>query len=351
MLNLKLPRELQHLLTRQCYKNHINFRTIVSAEFVNRDAWQSRLSAPVFKQVKMQEYFMTLDKKFTQEFRGSAIDVDIFANNVENSVQAEHMEELLFKLRRTPHTLHTLESTHHAAVRAMLDYGAAENLVKMLDDRMNYGLFLDEYSAVLTLDKLLESRDYQGAARCASQLMMQEEDFKLANSLGNLACWKYISSGREVDWFYPDEIQVDETPDEVVRVRVRTVPNRYTDHHFDLRDPDRVLGKTLIHFNTNSSDIVGRSLMLLGEHLFGAEDSVVAKLSAGGEVAKSVLDILEQSKSDKVVDALKTAKPSDIDLDAKLLEQVQAELNKNGDQMIQDQKNIYQQWSTLCVYA
>ena len=62
----------------------------------------------------------------------------------------------------------------------------------------------------------------------------------------------------QVDWFFPDEIQVDENPDEVIRVRVKTVPNKYTDDHFDLRDPDRILGKTFIHFNKNSNDIVSR---------------------------------------------------------------------------------------------
>jgi hypothetical protein len=135
MMNALLPRELKNVLCRQNFRNHLQLRTLVSSEFMNQDAWQTRLAAPVFKNIKMQEYFTTLDKKFTHEFRGSAVDVDIFANNVQNSIQAEHMEELLFKLRRTPHTLHTLESTHHAAVRAMLDYGETENLVKMLDDR------------------------------------------------------------------------------------------------------------------------------------------------------------------------------------------------------------------------
>ena len=36
---------------------------------------------------------------------------------------------------------------------------------------------------------------------------------------GNLACYKYLRSGREDAWFYPEEIQVDEDPDEIVRVR------------------------------------------------------------------------------------------------------------------------------------
>jgi len=344
MLNLKIPREFQNLLAKHCYKNHIQFRSIVSAEFSNRNAWQARLAAPVFKQIKMQDYFVTLDKKFTQEFRGSAIDVDIFANNVQNSSQAEHMEELMFKLRRTPHTLHTLDSTHHAAVRAMLDFGSSENLVKMLDDRMNYGLFLDEYSAVLVLDKFLDIGDNQAAARCASQLMLQEENFKIANALGNLACWRYISSSEKVDWFFPDEIQVDENPDEVIRVRVKTVPNKYTDDHFDLRDPDRILGKTFIHFNKNSNDIVSRSLFVLGEHLFGSEDSVIAKLKDGGEVAKAVLEILQQSSKENIVEAAKSAKSADIDIDARLLEVANSEIKEDAANMIQQQKDIYQKW-------
>ena len=35
----------------------------------------------------MGEYFVELDKKFTNEYRGSAVDVDIFANNVKTDSQ------------------------------------------------------------------------------------------------------------------------------------------------------------------------------------------------------------------------------------------------------------------------
>jgi hypothetical protein len=41
-------------------------------------------------------------------------------------------QELLHKFRRTPNTLHTAPSTHHAAVRAMLEHGEIPNLIKML---------------------------------------------------------------------------------------------------------------------------------------------------------------------------------------------------------------------------
>ena len=36
------------------------------------------------------------------------------------------------------------------------------------------------------------------------------------------------------------------------------VPNNYKDNHFDLKDPDRILGKCFIHFNRNAEDRVGR---------------------------------------------------------------------------------------------
>jgi hypothetical protein len=41
--------------------------------------------------------------------------------------------------------------------------------------------------------------------------------------------------------------------------RVKMVPNDYRDDHFDLRDPDHILGKTLVHCNRDKLDsVIGR---------------------------------------------------------------------------------------------
>jgi len=320
-------------------------RTIVSQSLEIKEAWQERLKAPVFQKINMGEYFVSLERKFSHEYRGSAVDVDIFANNVNSEAQAEHMEELLHKLRRTPHTVHTLESTNHAAVRAMLDHGELSNLVKMLDDRLNYGLFLDEYTAILTLDKLLDSGELKAAARCASQLMLQEEDFPLPSALGNLACYKYLRSGREDAWFYPEEIQVDEDPDEIVRVRVPMVPNNYKDNHFDLKDPDRILGKCFIHFNRNAEDRVGRSLLLLGKYMFGDIDDSVTMLGTEEEVATEVLAVLKGSDNPEVVSAAEAATPIEIDLVQALEARCKEISSSDSAALAERQKNIYCQWN------
>merc|ERR1719481_936743 len=119
------------------------------------------------------------------------------------------MEELLYKLRRTPHTVYSPESTNHAVIRALVRYGTERehlvHLLKMLDDRLNYGLFLDSYTAVLLLDFLLEKGELAGGARVASHLMLQEDSEPLAVSLANLAVWRYVASGRTEAWYDKSE--------------------------------------------------------------------------------------------------------------------------------------------------
>ena len=54
-------------------------RSLVSQSFHCREEWNARLASPIFEKLKLGEYFVELDKKFSSEYRGSAVDVDIFA--------------------------------------------------------------------------------------------------------------------------------------------------------------------------------------------------------------------------------------------------------------------------------
>jgi len=174
--------------------------------------------------------------------------------------------------------------------------------------------------------------------------MLQEQNFPLPCALGNLSCWKYFSSGREEPWFYPEEIVVDEEPDEVVRVRVQVVPNNYKDDHFDLRDPDRILGKTLIFFNREPEDTAGRSLLLLGHYLFGNMEDVVRMLGEG-EVAQSVLEAIKASENPDVKAAAEAATSVQLDLNQILEDKCKALSENVASDLAEEQKKIYHQWN------
>jgi len=295
------------------------------------------LASPIFSKLRMNEYFVELDRKFTNEMRGSALDVDIYSNNVNNETDAEHMEELLHKLRRTPHTVHMAPSTGHAAVRGMLEHGQADHLLSMLDDRINYGLFFDNYTQVLALDTFLEKGRDMEAARVASHLMLQEDSEPMATSLGRLAVWKFWSGGME-GW---EEQKEEEDDGEVVRVRVKMVPNNYTDDHFDLRDPKIILGKTMYYLGKlGEGEAVNKSLMALGLKLMGKDGELAEFVKKCGRknLAASVLEGLGDV-GEGVTSNLA------LDMTEELEKAAKATVEKHQADLIKNQKELYKKWN------
>ena len=330
-------------------------RGLVSPAFHCTEAWADRLASPVFQKIKLGEYFVELDRKFSQEYRGSALDVDIFAQAAQTPSECEQLEELLYKLRRTPHTVHSPPSTNHAALRALLQAeqhpeGGEEQLqhiVKMLDDRINYGLFLDDYTAVLVLDSMLEKEKLVEGARVASHLMLQEEDRDgLAASLANLAVWRYCQRGRASPWFYEGELEVDETPDEVIRVRAKgSVPNNYNDQHFDLRDPNQITGKTLVYLNYSDSDL-NKSLRALGLVLWGKDEEV--RSLGQFSIAESVLEIInEVSTNEELKSYLESQAKDPVNVDEALLRLSQENISQHEAELVDRQKKLYKEWISL----
>ena len=55
------------------------------------------MSSPVLQKVDLDTFFFDVERKFNKEKRGSAVDVDIFANKASpaDEAQLEHVEELV----------------------------------------------------------------------------------------------------------------------------------------------------------------------------------------------------------------------------------------------------------------
>ncbi|CAG0885475.1 unnamed protein product [Cyprideis torosa] len=169
-------------------------------------------------------------------------------------------------------------------------------LMRVLDDRVNYGVFLDDASSVLLLQHLIQRENFGDAARASTFLMLQEElDLNpMATTLSLLACHLAVRRGSAVEadegakpglfWEY-EEPPAEEEDEENVEyrkikalesnallnhplwlARVEGVRNSlkgvhkgpgasrelsfmsipYFDDHFDLRQPRHLVGKTLV---------------------------------------------------------------------------------------------------------
>jgi len=228
--------------------------------------------------------------------------VDLYANRFTDDENLEELEELLHRLRRSPATADALPSTSHAVIRAYLNAGRIDDLMRILNDRWNYGIFVDFHIANILMDEFLKQGNHRDAAKVASLLML-EEDFgsPTSCSLAMVSCLKYIQNPTPEPWDSPAK----EESDEEVKIRLFNLRNPYFDDHFDLTNANHVVGKTVALASRQllGDDVLRKSAELIGWAMYGKWDKVesllkqctVSKTSVAEEAVNQLLDLCEKA--------------------------------------------------------
>lgn len=265
------------LISQTCQKiinlpaSNICCRTLLSEAYKCSTSWNNRLSSPIFQKVDPDKLYYELENNFGPNGKATAIDVDIYANSVNNIDHLDSLADLLHKLRLSRETSNTLDSTSHAVIRIFHDLGEHNELLTILNDRINYGIFLDPFTSNILLDHFIESKDFTSAAKIASMLMLQEDFTNDINkSLSLHACLQYIQNPTPFEPIVEEPVVKETKPQgkkkqEEIRVRVRFLRNEFFDDHFDLRDGHLLVGKTLHMIGQNlGMNKIGNSCSLLG---------------------------------------------------------------------------------------
>ncbi|KAM7311344.1 28S ribosomal protein S27, mitochondrial [Ixodes scapularis] len=276
-------------------------RTILSDAYYCRDAWNERLEDPVLRNVDIDKYFVELSKKFGSKTKASAVDVDIYLNKITNKDYAVEFENVLNRLRRSRNSADTLPSTPAAAVRFFLESEQHDVLMKILQNRLDYGVFPDCYSSNLLMDTFLEKGNHRDAAKVAIEMMLQEDTGNAVSQiLGVYACHMYLREPKPEPWEPnpPAVEEEDDDDDEEIYVRVPNITNPFFDDHFDLNEPNHLIGKTLALFCGRGGDLLHRSYYLVGLGLYqkwqkAAEFLEAASAKGGGEefVTRGAVDM------------------------------------------------------------
>nr|CAG4643189.1 EOG090X05Q1 [Ilyocryptus agilis] len=232
----------------------LGLRTFLSDRYRCEAEWNERLNTPLFLKLKSENLYAELVKKFQNEGKASAIDVDLFSNLVVSESHLDELQEITRKFRRCVNTIYTLPSTGHAVIRTYLQYKHVDMLMKMLDDRLNYGLFLDYYLSNLLMDTFLKENNFRDAAKVSIQLMLQEEfDHPITTHLSLYSCYAYLKNRKPEPWD-PLPTPKPEEPVEEVKVRVDYIREPFFDDHFDLVKPEQLIGKTLVGMGRSLSE-------------------------------------------------------------------------------------------------
>uniref|UniRef100_A0A182N3H0 28S ribosomal protein S27, mitochondrial n=1 Tax=Anopheles dirus TaxID=7168 RepID=A0A182N3H0_9DIPT len=345
-------------------------RTFLSEAYQCREAWNARLTTPLLEQINLDTLYYDLEQRFQQKNPISAIDIDIYANKLTDDTHVEEIADLLYKFRLTEQTSSTLDSTHHALVRNYLDHRCYGQLIEVLNNRIGYGMFLDDYSANLTLDQLLKAKEFRYAARIASLIALQE-DFSnpITRALALYGCYRYAKAP-DAEHF-DDLAPVEPSPVEAegqkkkkkeeIKVRVKFLRNEFFDDHFDLTDSQLLLGKTFVELGRAYGGVnsaIGMNCELLGLALYKKYDQALLHVQqntakeVNEEALQMVLAVLEKEpnkQDEKYVafsEALSTVKVSKDSFEKLILEQVHKSVAENEKKQTEAQTKLYADWCT-----
>ncbi|XP_064461311.1 small ribosomal subunit protein mS27-like [Ornithodoros turicata] len=291
----------------------VSTRSILSDAYSCRDAWDERFQDPILRTVDPDKYFVDLSKKFGTKTKASAVDVDIYLNKVKSKDTAAEFENVLNRLRRSRHTVNTLLSTHAAAVRYFLDHEMHDTLMKILQKRLDYGIFPDTFTSNILMDTFLKRGNHRDAAKVAIEMMLQEDAGNaITRILALHSCHMYLREPKPEPWDpNPPPVQ-DDDDDEEVYVRVPNIINPFFDDHFDLNDPQHQIGKTLMMFCEGQDDVLHCSYYIIGCGLYQKWEKAlefIKQCSSSKKQGIVTRDALERFRSGLSASELDAAAP------------------------------------------
>lgn len=179
--------------------------------------------------------------------------MDAAACGAEEKDQIDDILQLVYKLRHTDNASDFLPSTEYAVLRLLLKHDQISDLFKILNDPLNYGVFLNEHIACLAINRFIDNKEYSSAARIATIVMQQEMfDSQLLNKLSIFSLIKFVELPTEERKMGPELLAVSEPfeeDDESPTFRYPYLKNNWNDGHFDINDSDLLVSKSLEWFS------------------------------------------------------------------------------------------------------
>ncbi|KPJ16885.1 28S ribosomal protein S27, mitochondrial [Papilio machaon] len=344
------------LLNRYIFVKKIQKRSFLTKEYKCEPAWNAQKASPILNNVNLNDFYTTLSQNYAAKGVISAIDVDIFANAIKEPTYLDELKELLHKLRLSAETGNTLQSTHHATVRSYIDFGNDQELIDILKDPLNYGVFLDDFAANILLDKLITSNKYELAAEVAALIMLQE-DFtnEITCTLSQYACYKYIINYKDSP---PEPPKAEEKKKiEEKKIRIKFLRNYYHDDHFDIKDLMLLSGKTLAWISRHNKNNVSNNLQIIGWMYYKKYDSLLTlcenfKNLKPFKIYSEVIDLLQKESSkceekdslEKCISFLNECPKADGTLEESIKNLIEDAINKTQKNDISSQQKLFEIW-------